>query len=231
MPDGILGSWPAGTPRAAGAARRQRRPSSRPRAAGAAQAVVRPAHGAPAAAPSARSPSLHEATCCCGSRAWQVVQGPARARPASTSTCGAARSSACSGPNGSGKSTFINVVSGHFAASGGRGLVRGPRHHRPARAPHRAGRHRPHLPDPAALRAPERARERRHRGDVRRRRHAQHEAAARGGDEVAATSPGSRQGPVPGPTTSTCTSASSSSWPARWRRGRGWCCSTRCCAA
>ena len=59
------------------------------------------------------------------------------------------------GPNGSGKSTFINVVSGHYAPTAGaivfegRDLAGLPAHRIAAR------RHRAHLPDPAAVRAPD----------------------------------------------------------------------------
>ena len=75
------------------------------------------------------------------------------------------------GPNGSGKSTFINVVSGHYARDGGRD-----RASRAATSPavpaHRiaARRHRAHLPDPAAVRAPDACCENvALRDDVRRR--------------------------------------------------------------
>jgi branched-chain amino acid transport system permease protein len=64
------------------------------------------------------------------------------------------------GPNGSGKSTFINVVSGHYPLSGGEIVFDGRVAHRRAGAPRGAGRHRAHLPDPAAVRAHDGAAER-----------------------------------------------------------------------
>ena len=78
-----------------------------------------------------------------------------------------------------------------------RDLVRRPLPERPAGAPHRGQRHRPHLPDPAALRAPERAAERGGRDDVRRR------------DPRPASRPASRR----------CAGSSSPAW--RTRRVRG----------
>ena len=79
-----------------------------------------------------------------------------------------ARSSALLGPNGSGKSTFINLVSGHYRPDAGSIRFAGEDIAGARRAPHRARRHRPHLPDPASVRAPDRARQRRAAGDVRR---------------------------------------------------------------
>ena len=55
------------------------------------------------------------------------------------------------GPNGSGKSTIFNMLSGTFPPIGGIDHLRGPRDRRPAAAPHHQPRHRPHLPDPAAV--------------------------------------------------------------------------------
>ena len=147
---------------ASGAVRRRRRraPPRRARSRSAAARSPRAASGAGGSARRRR---------CCACAACASPSAACGRSPASTSTCGAARSSACSGPNGSGKSTFINVVSGHYAPSGGEVVLRGPRARRPAGAPHRARRHRAHLPDPAAVRAPERARQRGAGGDVRRR--------------------------------------------------------------
>jgi ABC-type hemin transport system ATPase subunit len=59
------------------------------------------------------------------------------------------------GPNGSGKSTFINVVSGHYLPTGGSVVFEGAGTGRPRGAPHRACRHRAHLPDPAPVRPPD----------------------------------------------------------------------------
>ena len=72
------------------------------------------------------------------------------------------------GPNGSGKSTFINLVSGHYRADGGTLSFAGQDIARMGRAPHRARGHRAHVPDPATVRAPVGACQRRAAGDVRR---------------------------------------------------------------
>ena len=96
------------------------------------------------------------------------------------------------GPNGSGKSTFINVVSGHYAPSAGAIVLRGRATSRGSPA-HRiaARRRRAHLPDPAPVRAPERARQ---RGAARRcsaaRRSTARAARARG-DGTGSSSPAS----------------------------------------
>ena len=83
------------------------------------------------------------------------------------------------GPNGSGKSTFINVVSGHYCPRGGSVVFEGRELAGRAGAPHRARRHLAHLPDPAPVRAPERARQRGAGGDVRRRHRARPRRRAR----------------------------------------------------
>ena len=133
------------------------------------------------------------------------------------------------GPNGSGKSTFINVVSGHYRAGRrDRSASRGRRSR--SGTPHRiarAGIARTYqIPRPfahlsvlanVALPAMFGAAALDARG-ARREAHRWLEftglAAVRA---------------MRCPRTSTCTSASSSSLPARSRRGRACCCSTRCC--
>ena len=55
------------------------------------------------------------------------------------------------GPNGSGKSTIFNMLSGTFPPIGGLDHVRGRGARRPGAAPDHQPRHRPHLPDPAAV--------------------------------------------------------------------------------
>ena len=137
------------------------------------------------------------------------------------------------GPNGSGKSTLINVVSGHYRADA--------RQHRSsaavelartAGAPDRARRHRPHLPDSAPVRAPDGARQRRARRDVRRRGARSRATAERERAALARSSPASTararcaaRRPQP--------ASDASSWSSRARspsRPR-LCCSTRCCRA
>ena len=75
----------------------------------------------------------------------------------------AGRITALIGPNGAGKTTLFSIISGLPARRAeGRIHLRRQRHHRPAAAPARPARHRPHLPDRAAVRGADRARE--HRG-------------------------------------------------------------------
>ncbi len=66
------------------------------------------------------------------------------------------------GPNGAGKTTLFSIIVGLPAAEPGPHLLRRRRHHRRAAAQAGAARHRAHLPDRAAVRRPDRARE--HRG-------------------------------------------------------------------
>ena len=58
------------------------------------------------------------------------------------------------GPNGSGKSTIFNMLSGTLAPTAGSILFDGARDRGPRAAPHHQQRHRPHLPDPAAVPPP-----------------------------------------------------------------------------
>ena len=117
------------------------------------------------------------------------------------------------GPNGSGKSTLINVVSGHFRADAGSVTLRRRRPARAARAPDRACRHRAHLPDPAAVRAPHGPRQRRADRDVRRR--ARSTGVTRPRPRcTGCSSPDSRRARTRIRATSTCTRPSSSSWRA-----------------
>ena len=55
------------------------------------------------------------------------------------------------GPNGSGKSTIFNMLSGTLTPTAGSITFDGARDRRPAAAPDHQPRHRPHLPDPAAV--------------------------------------------------------------------------------
>ncbi len=59
------------------------------------------------------------------------------------------------GPNGSGKSTLFNLVTGLTEPDGGKVLLAGEDDHRPQAARHRRARHRPHVPEPAAVRQPD----------------------------------------------------------------------------
>ena len=65
------------------------------------------------------------------------------------------------GPNGSGKTTLINVISGHYPLDQRHGHGRRRVDRQPAGARDRPPRRRAHLPDPAAVREHERARQRR----------------------------------------------------------------------
>ena len=134
------------------------------------------------------------------------------------------------GPNGSGKSTFINVVSGHYAASGGEVRFEGRRltgmpAHRIAQAglarTYQIPRPFKHLDvsDNVAIAAM-------FGGSGMGRAQAEREATL----WLQFTGAGPARS-LAASTTSTFTSASSSSWRARSRRALGWCCSTRCCAA
>jgi hypothetical protein len=78
--------------------------------------------------------------------------------PASQSRCGAARSSACSGRTARASPTFINVVSGHYAPSAGEIVFEGPRARSAAPRTASLPPNRAHVPDPAPVRAHERAR-------------------------------------------------------------------------
>ena len=55
------------------------------------------------------------------------------------------------GPNGSGKSTIFNMLSGTFPPTAGSIMFEGSEIAGLAAAPHHQSRHRPHLPDPAAV--------------------------------------------------------------------------------
>ena len=57
------------------------------------------------------------------------------------------------GPNGAGKSTVLNLACGFYRPDRGSIRLAEPRDRRPPLAPGRARRHRPHLPDDAAVRA------------------------------------------------------------------------------
>ena len=120
------------------------------------------------------------------------------------------------GPNGSGKSTFINVVSGHYAADGGRD--------RASRAASSPACRRTASPGAGIARTYQIPRPFAHLsvldnvalaamfGGARARARA---AARARGDAVARVHRPRSARPMRGPTTSTCTSASSSSWRAR----------------
>ena len=78
------------------------------------------------------------------------------------STAAADSITALIGPNGAGKTTLFAIISGFMRAERGAHPLRRRGHHRPAAARARAARHRAHLPDRAAVRRPDGARE--HRG-------------------------------------------------------------------
>ena len=218
------GFWCSAAPARAGAAlaggqracrRRERKPASRRR--------QRAADGAGAAT---GKPLLRSARRC--RKSFKGRAGARRRRPA---RCGAGRDPRAARTQRLGQVDVHQRGQRPLPAPARRDRLRGPRPRRPAGAPHRARRHRAHLPDPAPVRAPDGAGERRAGGDVRRAR-ARRAArpSARPGSWLEFTGPaGARR--MRCPTTSTCTSASSSSSRARSRRGRGWCCSTRCCRA
>ena len=81
-------------------------------------------------------------------------------RPSFTAEAG--RITALIGPNGAGKTTLFSIISGFLPPSRRPHRLRRRRHHRRAAAPAGAARHRAHLPDRAAVRRPDGARE--HRG-------------------------------------------------------------------
>ena len=120
----------------------------------AAQAVLRRAGSHPAGA---------------GGRPWLSLCCRSSASRAASAACWRSTRSRCRrrkaasprliGPNGAGKTTLFAIISGFLKPSDGavRYARRG-RHRRAAASP-RAARHRPHLPDRAALRRPHGARE------------------------------------------------------------------------
>ena len=55
------------------------------------------------------------------------------------------------GPNGAGKTTLFNCLSRLYTPDRGDILFEGRTHPRPAAAPHRRDRHRPHVPEPRAV--------------------------------------------------------------------------------
>jgi branched-chain amino acid transport system ATP-binding protein len=63
------------------------------------------------------------------------------------------------GPNGAGKTSMVNCVSGRYRPTEGRIRFEGPGHHAAADAQARRHRHRPHLPEPRAVRPHDGARE------------------------------------------------------------------------
>ena len=104
-------------------------------------------------------------------------------------------------------------------------LLRRRRHHRRAAAPAGAARHRPHLPDRAAVRRPDRARE--HRGRRASVAAAPRRCAGRGGRGRARGRSRRAARPAGGGADGRRAESASSS-PARLPSSRGCCCSTRC---
>ncbi len=162
-------------------------------------------------------------------RPAQVISRACGRSPASTSRCGAARSSACSGRTARASRPSSTSSAATTRPARARSSSRATRStRRPPTASPRAGIARTYqIPRPfahmtvldnvalAAMFGGAIA--------IRPRR------AARGA-AVAGVHRPRRPRPTRCPTTSTCTSASSSSSRGRWRRGRAWCCSTKCCA-
>ena len=142
MPEGILGQ-------VAEAARRAAR----------AGAAAPPRVDAHAALPHRRRAGIATGDAAArGARACASRSRACRRSTASTSTCARGEILGLLGPNGSGKSTLHQRGQRPLPRRRAARIAfdgRGARRH--AGAPHRARRHRAHLPDPAAVRAPDRA--------------------------------------------------------------------------
>ena len=88
---------------------------------------------------------------CSRSRVCESSSAASSRSPTCRSRSTRARSARSIGPNGAGKTTLFNCVSRLYQPTSGSHRARRPQPARAARAPHRAGRDRAHVPEPRAV--------------------------------------------------------------------------------